>query len=164
MKVNGVAETFLRHGDCYLLMKRSAFKQHYPNVWAGVGGGIEPEELAHPRQAALREIWEETGVCAEHIANLRLRYLHISQQDGTLIYHYVYFGQTLQTAIRQTDEGALFWIPRQQFFDREFSPAATEILRHYFATGIDTKDLYVFTTNNGFSTVTPFGQEKQSSC
>ena len=40
MKVNGVAETFLRHGDCYLLMKRSAFKQHYPNVWAGVGGGI----------------------------------------------------------------------------------------------------------------------------
>jgi len=162
MKVWGVAAAFLKmeHEDKYLLLKRSATAKHFPDVWCGVGGGIEGDEFSEPKKAVIREIYEETGIEENYIVNLRLKYIrvnkHTDHMEG-ISYLYVYFAEATKTDIWQTHEGTLEWIPREELFDREFSPMES-LLRHYFSEGMNTDNLYVCTTYNGIYTITPFNQ------
>ncbi len=57
----GFTLCFLLHGEDVLMLHR----RFPPNqgLWNGVGGHIEPGET--PRQAAIREVAEETGYCVE---------------------------------------------------------------------------------------------------
>lgn len=55
---------FLKHGNDYLLMKRAPNRIIAPEVWSGVGGKLERDELNDPQVACLREIEEETGIIA----------------------------------------------------------------------------------------------------
>lgn len=59
---NGAA-AFLRHGDKYLLMKRAPNRKAAPDVWSGVGGHMECDELNDPQAACLREVDPRWRVC-----------------------------------------------------------------------------------------------------
>lgn len=159
MHISSVAVAFLRNQNKYLLMKRAKTKKHYPDVWDGVGGGVESCELSEPTNAILREIFEETGFESMHISNLTLRYLHINKHDSNLVNHYIFFADTDKTDFWQTDEGVLSWIIKDDFFNREFSPTMKALLEHYFTVGINTKDLYLFSTYEGKNSILPFDAE-----
>ncbi len=107
---NGTA-AFLHHDGKYLLIKRSKDKKTAPGVWSGIGGAIEPHELNNPEAACLREIKEETGISAEYIMNLRLRYIIIRRTANTMRQNYIYFGETDIEHFTDTVEGELHWIP-----------------------------------------------------
>jgi 8-oxo-dGTP pyrophosphatase MutT (NUDIX family) len=49
-----------------LLLRRSPTSSPYPSLWAAVSGKIELSD-ANPRDAALREIYEETGLTKEEL-------------------------------------------------------------------------------------------------
>jgi len=151
-----VAVAYLRSGDKYLLMKRAANKSHYPNVWDGVGGWVEDNELREPGKAVLREIYEESGIEESDIVALELKYLHISFEGGYLTHHYIYFGETCKTDVWQTDEGALSWVERRDFLDREFSEAMGKMVRHYFEVGEKSGTAYIFAEYGDEGTFAPF--------
>ena len=159
MRTHGVVVVFLYHDHQWLLMKRAPDREHYPNVWDGVGGGIQAHEYTEPDRALLRELYEETGIPEQHVFELKLKYLHINVQQEDLSLHYVYFARTDQTDVRQTEEGVLSWIPAAAFLQREFSPAMAALLRHYVSEGQHTADQYLFSTCNGVHTITPFETE-----
>ncbi|MFQ5860796.1 MAG: NUDIX domain-containing protein [Dehalococcoidia bacterium] len=64
-----VVTCFLRHGDRILVLRRSARVSTYQGRWAGVSGSIEGG--TSPREQALRELQEETGLAPHQVELLR---------------------------------------------------------------------------------------------
>ena len=64
----------------FLLVKRSAHYD-YPNVWAVVGGGVEPNETS--LMAIKRELKEETQISSENI-NFKVNNLSVKFNDPFL--------------------------------------------------------------------------------
>ena len=55
---------YLSKNDCYLMLHRVKKKNDANHdKWIGVGGGLLENET--PRECAIREVWEETGVLME---------------------------------------------------------------------------------------------------
>lgn len=72
-------------GDAVLIVERG--KGAARGVWSLPGGHIEPGETA--REAALRELAEETGVAAELAALVDVHDVLIRSGEGVLTAHYV---------------------------------------------------------------------------
>jgi len=119
--------------DELLMMKRAITRTLSPGKWGAVGGHVEPYELRTPLDTCLREIFEETGIQAEQIENLRLRYI-LMRLFGTEIRQQFFFvGRTNANPTVETDEGELFWVPRDEVLNRDLPFVFRTLLEHYFA-------------------------------
>jgi len=121
-----------------LLMKRSMSKNIAPGMHSGVGGHIEPNEQNTPRNACLREIFEETGLKENQIIDFKLHYIILRQYEDEIRQQFVYFGVANTKEVRETNEGELLWVNYSDLFDFNLTTTARIILRHYFGT--DTKN------------------------
>jgi 8-oxo-dGTP diphosphatase len=142
------ATAFLRNNGRILLMKRADNRVFLPGIWCGVGGHMEPGEINNPYAACIREIREETGITASGIDPLELLYIIIRRSANEIRQNYIYFGETPQTEVIQTDEGQLFWIPEEELLNRRFSATFTAMLAHYTQRGEDDRAVYVGTAEN----------------
>jgi 8-oxo-dGTP diphosphatase len=149
VNLSNAAFAFLRDGDKYLLMKRAADRRVSPDVWHGVGGRMEPDELNDPRAACLREVWEESGITAEQIRDLTLRYIIIRRYRDTIRQTYVYFGETNAEAVDKTDEGKLSWIPESELLNRTYTVTFAAMLEHYRTMPDSGRVIVGVAVNNG---------------
>ena len=125
---------FFRRGREYLLMHRAPNRVVAPGMWSGVGGKLERAELNDPEIACLREILEETGIQAEQIRDLTLRYLLVRRHRDTIRLTYVYFGETDAEPTVTTDEGELHWVPESALLDRPYTKTFAAMMKHYLQT------------------------------
>ncbi|MBO9607447.1 MAG: NUDIX domain-containing protein [Paenibacillaceae bacterium] len=126
-----MATAFLFHQEHVLMMKKARSKLFDFEFWGGIGGHLEPEELNFPMKASFREIQEETGFTKQEIEHFTLRYILIEQSGGEIRQQYVYFGDTLHRNVVPSDEGELFWIPKQELASLKTSTAIRCALQHY---------------------------------
>lgn len=145
--LRSMTTAYLQNENDFLLMKRAANRKFAPGIWAGVGGHIEKEEINQPGDACLREIYEETGIPAEMIDDLQLRYIILRRSKDEIRLQYVYFAKTTTRQVIYTDEGELFWIPKDKLLDRELSATTKETLRHYSQLGEKMSDVLVGTVS-----------------
>ena len=83
-----IAITILKHDDGFLFLKRS--NPPYENLWSMVGGKVSLGE--HIRDAAIREVMEETG--APTISNYEYRGMvseRLVKPNGSLSAHFLIF-------------------------------------------------------------------------
>ena len=139
---------FLRNNDKYLLMKRAANRKIAPGVWSGVGGHIEPQEISDPISACYREIEEESGIKKSQIETLDLQYIITRRSKDEIRQSYIYFGETLQTDVKQTDEGILFWISENDLLNREYTKTFAAMLEHYKKRSYNDLAVYVGVAEN----------------
>ena len=133
IRLRETSTAYLLNGDDILLMKRADNRKFAPDIWTGVGGHIEPDELNQPYAACVREIFEETGIRINQIENLTLRYIILRRSKSEIRIQYVYFGDTNCRDIVDTDEGELYWIDRSHLFDRQLSVTSKLSLEHYLS-------------------------------
>lgn len=145
IKLRTIATAYLMNNEDFLLMKRSMNKKFAHGIWAGVGGHIEPHEINKPEEACLREIFEETGIEEKDIENLNLKYIVLRRSKDEIRIQYVYIGVSKTRNVSQTDEGELFWINRNELFERELSATTRSTLKHYLEFKDDFKDILVGT-------------------
>ena len=140
IKTRLMAGAFLIKDGHFLMMKRSDTRQFYPGVWGAVGGHLEPGEINDPKEACLREIYEETGLTEADLNSLDLKYITLRRQGSEirLLYTYIGFAKTYAYADR-TDEGTLHWIRQEDVLDRELSFAHRRVLEHYIRHGADAR-------------------------
>jgi len=129
-----MAGAFLKKDGKYLLMQRSPNRKFAPNIWSCIGGHMEADEINDPYKACLREIEEETGIKKENIFNLKLRYIIIRQKENILKQSFVYFGNTNIDEFKETEEGKLYWIKREELLNKEYTMTFTEMMKHYILT------------------------------
>ncbi|CAG9614565.1 hypothetical protein BACCIP111899_03798 [Bacillus rhizoplanae] len=130
-KLRVMTTAYLFHEDEILLLQRSINKNIAPGMWSGIGGHVETNEHEDIKTSCLREIQEETGLTAEHISSLTLRYIILRQKDNELSQQYIYFGQTPTKHVGETIEEKLHWIPSQNIFECEMTESNRFALQHY---------------------------------
>lgn len=92
-----------------LLLKRSSDKKVDPNLYAGIGGKVEPHEDFH--SALLREIKEETGITELKSAKLYSVTQHpFPPTDSEWVNLYFLVTIDKQIEIPKSDDGEFFWI------------------------------------------------------
>lgn len=100
----------LRHGERYLLLQRAASKRFAPNRWTGIGGRVEPDELADLSAAALRELHEESGIEQTDVQGFALRRALLSLRPAGPLTLLLYFsGRLAQAVTPHCPEGTLSW-------------------------------------------------------
>lgn len=120
---------FLKHKDQYLLLKRT--KMPYYGVYAPVGGSVEPHET--PEQAAIREVYEETGI---QIADVQ--FCGILAETSPIDYNWVSFIYTTEIPYQDPsfcDEGTLIWIDKEVAPSLHIPPTDPAIYR-YMSEGV----------------------------
>lgn len=134
--LRNVTTAFLENQGDLLLLHRGEHRIYAPGYWNGVGGHLESFELNQPYQACLREIREETGLLAEDLQDLTLRYILLRQNSMEIVQNYIYFGRTLTRDVEDSDEGKLYWIPWDQVLDRKLSDPIRQMLEHAMDHGV----------------------------
>lgn len=109
-----------------LLLKRAANKKIDPNMYAGIGGKVEPHEDFY--SALLREIEEETGL--KEFKSIRL--YSVTQHpfpptDSEWVNLYFIVTIEKQIPIPKSDDGEFFWINQKE---TENLPMATDIKKY----------------------------------
>jgi 8-oxo-dGTP diphosphatase len=101
----------LFHAGNLLLLRRAPWKRFAPDRWTGIGGKVEPNELADLTAAALRELFEETDLRPDEVIDVRLRrtltFAHPEQGLVTLLY---FSGVAATDRLPACNEGSLSWI------------------------------------------------------
>ena len=89
-----MATAFLYYGNEVLMMKKANSQLYNQEFWSGLGGHLEPEELNNPKQACLREIYEESGLQESDIHDLTLRYVLLRIKEDEIRQQFVYMGKS----------------------------------------------------------------------
>jgi len=142
---------FLKNNGNILLLKRGEHRKIAPGFWSGPGGHFEEHEMDTPFEVIYREIEEETGIIRENIQSIWLAYIIIRRSKDEIRQLYIFFGETSQTDIIQTDEGQLFWIPEAEMMARRYTEVFTAMLEHYMERKPNDRAIYagVSCNNNG---------------
>ena len=107
---------------------------------------MEPHEINDPLTACYREIEEETGIT--EIDSLRLLYIVTRRSRDEIRQNYIFFGETTQTNIAQTDEGTLHWVPKEELLCREYTKSFAAMLKHYVKRKTHDRAIYVGVAGN----------------
>ncbi|MCL1902154.1 MAG: NUDIX domain-containing protein [Alphaproteobacteria bacterium] len=98
----------LRHGDRFLLLKRA--KDPWSGKYIPIGGKVEPFE--DPTTAALREVFEETGI---KLDAARVQTLGILTETSPIKFNWINFIYTAEidnVSPPECIEGEFVWIDR----------------------------------------------------
>ncbi len=138
-----LSTAFLFNGNDLLLMRRSSRAKFLPGMWAPVGGHIEASEFCTPQVACEREIFEETGLSAQDLCGLALRYIVHRIRQSEIRIQYCYFGSTTTRQVGTTDEGDLHWIPLENVTTLTISATTRFTVEHYAKIGSQTNAIYI---------------------
>lgn len=135
MPVKLIAHVLLTVADSHLIIQRSQIKRGKPNVflqyWDIPGGRVEENEL--PRDAAVRECFEETGISIEK-ENLIIIHedSQFDEEKQTVFTRLVYEGtltEQVKTILLDPEEHTDFlWITSRDENKKNLVPYLDEIL------------------------------------
>lgn len=98
---------FIINGNRVLLINQSNRDKFGYDKWNGVGGHIERGE--NPLEAAIREVYEETGL---KIKDLKLKYISlVDENENTGVCLFIFLGYSRKTKTLQSNEGVINWFP-----------------------------------------------------
>ena len=151
---------YLTRGEEILLLYRIGSRVVGNSYTGSAGGHVEADEYRDPRACVLRELQEETGLTAEALCGLRLRYITQRLKDGEVRQNYYYFAELPEGVdVQNSTEGRLEWHALTALSGLEMPVTARHVIDHYVATGRHTDALYGgVTTEKGsvFTEMTDF--------
>ena len=122
-----VSAAIFRDGQVLLIERGKGALKGY---WSLPGGHVEPGEPA--REAARREVLEETGVVAELLGLADVLDVIVRAPDGTLAAHYilsVFYGVWISgTVLAQSDAAAARFVPLDGLGAYKLTDGATGVI------------------------------------
>lgn len=143
MQILAITEAFLEFDGKFLMMHRAKEKKKYPNIWVGVGGKIELNEMFNPILACYREIYEETNIKQEKIEGLKLKYIIILKKMNVLVFRYIFFGKSLQNKFINCNEGNLKWINKKDILNLSLEHHYEPMFKHFFSCSGKNNEVFL---------------------
>jgi len=139
---------FLCYENEVLLMHRNPDRKIAPDMWAPVGGHIEPGEINNPLAACLREIAEETGIRAENIKNLNLRYITTRKVEDEIRFVFFFMGEVAEKYdLPACEEGVLHWIDFELLPELHMPFSTKQVVLHW-RKNKDSKNICIGAINS----------------
>ncbi len=134
---------FVTSGDEVLLLRGAPDKRIWPGQYNGVGGHVQPDEDVHT--AALREIYEETGLS---VRELRLRgIINIPLDPGEKgIVLFVFTAVAANRDVRPSPEGTPQWVPFDEIHRLDLVEDLPTLLPRVLAMGPDDPPFFALYT------------------
>jgi 8-oxo-dGTP diphosphatase len=120
-----------------LLLRRGHNRTIAPGRWAGVGGRVEPCEIADLASAALRELEEESGLGPGEVTDLQLRVVYTQPEEGQVVLLAYFSAATSQGLLTPTEEGDLRWVRVEDVWDLDLIGNARAALSTILKQGAD---------------------------
>ncbi|WP_427893176.1 NUDIX domain-containing protein [Kribbella sp. GL6] len=137
----------VRDGRVLLLYRRGS--RAIADSWVGIGGHLEPSELANPTAAALRELHEELGITPDQLTDLALRYVAVRDTGAEIRTTYYYTADLDATATVPTvcAEGDLAWFDLGEDPRLDMPVTARIAFTHWLAVGRADRKLRFITVD-----------------
>lgn len=88
------------------------------------------EAIKQPMKACYRGIHEESGLTAEEIEGLKLRYVLLRVKEEEVRQQFVYFGEARTREVTASEEGELHWIHQNELPSLPMSRIIRFMLEH----------------------------------
>jgi len=148
MKTRTMTGAFLCYGNEVLLMHRNPDRKIAPDMWAPVGGHIEPDEIDDPKAACLREIEEETGIRAENIKNLNLRYITTRKFEDEIRFVFFFMGEVAEKYdLPVCGEGVLHWMDFESLPELHMPFSTKQTILHW-GKNEDSESIHIGVINS----------------
>lgn len=131
MKLRQMATAFIEHSGKFAMMKKNQNQLFHFEFWTALGGHLEHHELNNPKEACVREIYEESGLQEADLIDLNLKYILLRKKEDEIRIQYVFFGRTDKPELTASDEGELHWIDEEKVFDLKISTIVRKMLEHF---------------------------------
>lgn len=143
VRMRHMASVYLKNGDKYLLLYRIGSRV-IDSSWIGTAGGhFEINELGDPEACVLRELHEETGLTADDIQNLALRYVTQRLKNGEIRQNHYFFADLKRPELEiESNEGTLKWFSEAELPSLSMPHSAKAVILHYLSEGKHTRSLY----------------------
>jgi 8-oxo-dGTP diphosphatase len=128
-----------------LLLKGAPTKALWPNMYNGVGGHVEPGETI--KQAALRELEEETGIKAIDLALCGMVNVNLGDERDDIIL-FVFTCHAHSTVTRSGPEGTLEWFAWDDLPTSNLLPDLPELLPRVRSAASTNQPFYALYTYN----------------
>ena len=151
MRLRPMTAVYLTRGDKILLLYRIGSRVVGNSYTGSAGGHIEADEYRDPKACVLRELWEETGLTADDLEGLALRYITMRNKAGEIRQNYYYFAALKHGSdVQNSNEGRLEWRDLNTLHGLPMPVTARHVIDHYLAVGRFDNKLYGgVTTENG---------------
>lgn len=134
---------YLTRGEKILLLYRMGSRVVGNSYTGAAGGHMEPKEYNNARACILRELREETGLTADALDGLSMRYVTMRLKGGEIRQNYYFFaGLKEGFDPRQSNEGRLEWFTLEELPGLPMPHTARQVLQHYVEEGRHTDLLY----------------------
>ncbi|MGN0752948.1 MAG: NUDIX domain-containing protein [Aristaeellaceae bacterium] len=127
---------YLTRGDQILLLYRIGSRVISDSYTGAAGGHMEADEYRHPEACVLRELREETGLTADALDDLALRYVGLRRKGNELRQNYYYFAELKDGyTVQDSSEGRLEWHDMGALDDLPMPVTARYVITHYLSVG-----------------------------
>lgn len=99
------------------------------------GGHFEESELGSPEACVRREAWEELGLTADDILDLKLRYVTLRYYNGEIRQNYYFFAKLAGERQLRSSEGELRSFTWDQLRCIDMPLSARQMMDHYLDIG-----------------------------
>ena len=113
--------------------------------WPGItfpGGHVEPGESF--AASVIREVFEETGLTIENPVLCGVKQFQTRRDERYLVF--LYRADRFHGELRSSDEGEVFWIPRQALTDYPLAPDFLDMVRVFEEPSLSE---FFYTKENG---------------
>lgn len=150
---------YLTRGDRILLLYRIGSRVVGNSYTGAAGGHMEPEEIADPQHCVLRELQEETGLTAESLTGLTMRYMTVRLKNSEIRENYYFFAELREGCDpTESTEGKLCWFDPDELESLPMPVTAKHVIRHYLQEGRHTNVLYGGVTTETGTIFTPMNE------
>ena len=141
-KLRPMTALYIVDGERILLLYRIGSKIADQSYIGCAGGHFEADEYNNARACVLRELAEETGLCADNLENMSLRYITMRLKNGEIRQNYYFFASCPADRELKSTEGTLHWIPLDGFENLNMPVSAKHMILHYLEQGRFDSVLY----------------------
>ncbi|MGN0792840.1 MAG: NUDIX domain-containing protein [Aristaeellaceae bacterium] len=143
LQLRPMTAIYLTRGDRILLLYRIGSRVVSDSYTGAAGGHMEAAEYRRPEACVLRELLEETGLPAEALDDLALRYVTLRRKGNEIRQNYYYFAALKDGfAVHDSNEGRLEWHDIAALADLPMPVTARHVIDHYLAVGRYNDKLY----------------------